>query len=151
MCPRTAICVSSYCYMCPHAAIYVSSCCCMCPHTATYVSSCCYMCPHAAIRVLTLLHTCPHAAIRVRTLLHTRPHAAIHRLYTAARSPGASTVSPANTQQLRAHASAPLVAWVSGLLSVRLFAPPAPPARPRCPPRCWRARRRPARFYHAVY
>ena len=73
MCPRTAIYVSSYCYvcvlvllyMCPRTAIYVSSYCYICvllyvcPHTPIYVSSCSYIC------VLVLLYMCPHTAIYV--------------------------------------------------------------------------------------
>jgi hypothetical protein len=56
MCPRTAICVSSYWCICVHAAVCVSSsCCCMCPHMLLYV------CPQTAACVLMLLCVCLHA------------------------------------------------------------------------------------------
>ena len=144
--PHAAVCVSACCYTCVLMLLYV------CPHAAIPVASYCYVC------VRILLYMCPHAAMHVSSYCYMCPHTAIHassccyiQVCTAARFRGASTVSPANTQQLRVHASAPPVAQESGLRRVLPHAPPAPPARPRCPPRCSRARLRPARFYHAVY
>jgi hypothetical protein len=91
LCPRTAVYVSSCCYMCvlillhicvlilqdmcPHTGVSLSSCCCifvrmllyLCRHTAVHVSACCYMCPHAATCVLIVLYMRPHTTIHIHT------------------------------------------------------------------------------------